>query len=163
MIVPELIMTEIVSTVKPISYNSSELLPSFHYGGKDELKRYLDIFQDKVYPLIWMLPSVENHGVKEVLQDVEFILAVNINVQDKDVLNNVRINQNFVHLLNPLCDNLLTAIKKAHNASFDNSSFQIKKFPNYRETRISNDGTPKVSHYWDALTLSLNMGFFNKC
>lgn len=160
MIVPESIVTQIVSTIEPLEFNSQTLTPSFDYGNKDELTRFLDIFKDDVYPLIWMLPSEENHDVNEVKQDVKFIIAVNFDKADRNVLNNERINQNFKGLLIPLAEKLMFRIARSKNASYDNKNFTLMKYPNYAET---NDDNPDSIHYWDALTLSLKMSFFNNC
>jgi hypothetical protein len=160
MIVPESIVTQIVSTIEPLEFNSQTLTPTFHYGNKDELARFLETFKDDVYPLIWMLPSVENHDIAQVSQDVEFILAVNFQKKDRNVLNNKRIDQNFKGLLIPLAEKFMFRIARNKNASYDNKDYRVMKYPNYAET---NDDKPDSIHYWDALTLSLKMSFYNNC
>jgi hypothetical protein len=160
MIVPESIVTQIISTIEPLEFNGKTLIPTFHYGNKDELTRFLETFKDDVYPLIWMLPSVENHDIAQVSQTVDFIIAVNFQKKDRNVLNNKRIDQNFKGLLIPLAEKFMFRIARNKNASYDNKDFTLMKYPNYAET---NDDKPDSIHYWDALTLSLKMSFYNNC
>lgn len=160
LIVPETIMTDIVSTIEPLEFNGKMLTPSFGFGNKDELTRFLDLFKDKVYPLIWMIPNEESHSFNQVEETVDFIIAVNFSKENKNELNNIRFEKVFIPLLIPLAEKMLFRIARSKNASYDNTNFKVFKRPNYHET---NTDKPNSIHYWDALTLSLKMSFYNNC
>ena len=155
-IVPELILTKVVENMQPIKGN----VVHFHYGNKDELNRYLDTFKEQVYPLIWLLPFKENHNTNEVTGRCEFIVAVNFSQEDKERLNNERLMYSFGELLIPTVEEFYKRLGLNSNVLHDNTDVDLMKYPNYRETK---GNTPDSVHLWDALTLSLNMSFFNKC
>lgn len=158
MIIPEDILTTVVKSMDQIDGKTVH----FHYGNKDELNRYLDTYKDQVYPLIWMLPFEEQHSVNLVNGNVRFIVAVNFDKKDLQRLNNERIKWSFKDLLLPTVDEFLERVSRNRNASFDNTDFSLRKYPNYRESKT--DSEADNLHLWDALTLSLNnMSFYNKC
>jgi len=157
MIVPENILTTVVKTMQPIN----DKVVHFHYGNQDELNRYLDKYKGQVYPLIWMLPFKESHNVNEVTGNPTFLVAVNFKKENKSRLNNERLKWSFNEILIPVVEEFYKRLGRNNNVNYDNSDIEVMKYPNYRETKIAND--PDSIHLWDALTLSLNMSFFNNC
>jgi len=153
MIVTEHILQDIVSQVGLIVVNNDySKEPSFMWGNEKQLMKYLKVKKDKIYPLVWLLPSDENYKAGNLVnRDCEIIIATR-ETRD-DYLNDTRWNTSFDIVLNPLVDKLVNKIK-SHHQTVDVKEFEILKAPNY--SKNNKNGT--IDH-WDAIKLSINITF----
>lgn len=160
MIVIEDIVEKVVNSLIQVDLKDGRLqFPVFGWGDKDELNRYLEIHKNKSYPLIWLMPNTKKYGIGQVGQRSEFIIAVNQSKEDIDLMNDKRMDLVFKTILYPLLDQFLSGVKISKNMQFDNTDFEVFDYPNYHMSRADND----VIDLWDALTLTIDATYFNKC
>lgn len=159
MIVVEHRLRDLVNSMPSIFINdSNELKPFFGWGNKDELNRTLEEYQSSVYPLIWLLPSLDSYDfkAKRVERNCSFIIATL--ETKKDLLNADRYNYNFDIVLNPLTSLLVSGLRKSSITRMVSQRVEVFKEPNYSE--IEKDG---VIDLWDAVRIDCTVEFNNNC
>lgn len=160
MIVTEHRIRDIVGTIPAIRLNDSESnKPFFGWGDKIELGRYLKLKKGP-YPLIWLLPSIDNYidRGQSVNKSCELIIATR---ETRDSLfNDQRYLNSFDVILNPTTDKLIQGLTKSSISSLvGGSEWGVFKFPNYSEA--DKNFTVEL---WDAVKLTIEINFNdNKC
>ena len=157
MIVTEHNIRAIIDTIPEIRINDSlSKKPSFHWGDKAELSRYLTKKGGSAYPLIWLLPSADDYSGngQQVDKDCVFIIAQR--ETRKDMYNDERYINAFATILNPLTANLIHGLKVSTISNVDSLEWSITKFPNYEEA-----GKNYTIDLWDAIELTISVRFNN--
>ena len=157
MIVTEHSIRAIVDTIPTIQMNANlSRTPSFHWGDKDELMRYLKVKGDSAYPLIWLLPSSDDYtgNGQQVDKDCVFVIATR--ETRKDMYNDERYINAFATILNPLTDRLIHGLKVSTISNVDDLDWGLFKFPNYAEA----DENYTID-LWDAIQLTISVRFNN--
>lgn len=158
MIVTEHNIRAIVDTIPSIRINDSlTRKPSFHWGDKAELDRYLKLKEDAAYPLIWLLlPSPDSYSGngQEVNKDCVFIIAQRETKQD--MYNDERYVNAFATILNPLTENLIHGLDVSTISNLSNRLWVTTKFPNYVEAEKN-----YTIDLWDAVQLTISVRFNN--
>ncbi len=157
MIVTEHNIRAIIDTIPEIRINDSlSKKPSFHWGDKAELSRYLKLKNNAAYPLIWLLPSSDDYigNGQEVDKDCVFIIAQREDRQN--MYNDERYVKAFATILNPLTDDLIHGLKVSTISNVDTLEWSITKFPNYVEA----DKNYTID-LWDAIQLTISVRFNN--
>lgn len=153
MIVTEHLIRDAINTIDAIALNSNvSKKPSFGWGNKLELNRYLELKKDNAYPLIWLIQNKEKHIEKgnRVKKNCEFIIATR--ETRKDMYNDERYLKSFDLVLNPLTSNLIKVLKRSQEIS---KEWEISKLPNYSDSKSKN-GTIDL---WDAIKLDIEVTF----
>ena len=153
MIVVEHLIREAIATIEEIQLNAGvSRKPSFGWGDKKELNRYLELKKDNAYPLIWLIQNKEKHIEKgtAIEKDCTFIIATR--ETRTDLFNDERYLNSFNVVLNPLTEMLLKVLKRSQSIS---SEYEIFKRPNYSENKKEN-GTIDL---WDAIELNIDITF----
>ena len=159
MIVSEHRLREIVATMPEIRLNDSiSNKPFFHWGDKVELNNYLKTKEEAPYPLIWLLPTVDNYinRGKRLSKSCEIIIATQ--ESRKDLFNDQRYILSFDTILNPTTDKLIQGLTKASISSVF-GDWEVFKFPNYSEADKDN----VTIALWDAVKLTIEVEFNDGC
>jgi hypothetical protein len=160
MIVVEHSIRDIVGTMPIVRLNDSvSNKPFFGWGDKAELGRYLKLKPD-VYPLIWLLPSIDNYinRGQTVNKSCELIIATR--ETRKEMFNDERYINSFDVILNPTTANLIQGLTKSGISTLvGGTNYGIFKFPNYSEA----DENYTID-LWDAVKLTIEINFNdNEC
>jgi hypothetical protein len=160
MIVVEHSIRDIISGMPAIQINPSKSsLPKFHWGDKKELNRYIQAKKDSVYPLIWLLPSIntyEGNTSQSVTKECSFIIATR--ETRKALFNNERYLKSFDHVLNPLTANLIHGLTSSNITSRIGNDYETLNLPDYSDDDGETNGTIDL---WDAISLTINVRFEN--
>lgn len=165
MIVAEHRIRDIIAMIPAIRINDNfTLRPNFHWGDEKELNRWIQEKAENAYPLIWLLPSlddVKGRGV-ELEKKCEFIIATR--EIHKDLFNDERYLNSFDTVLNPLTEDLIHGLNASSISDLIGQEWQTFKFPNYSNvdtyTKKEKNGTIDL---WDAIKLSIKVRFNNNC
>lgn len=151
-----IVFEDVISNIiKQIPADSEGFKPKFHWGGQDELNRYIAL-KSQPYPLIWMMEGLEKHDLKGyVSKDARFIIATRELKVER--LNDVRLRESFDKVLNPLLDRLVEGFRKSQTTDL-NLDIQVSKYPNYSEKEKN-----KTIDLWDAIVLDCTIRANNKC
>lgn len=157
MVVVEHKLRDLVQLMPEIVINENySNTPHFGWGTKEELNRNLKEYGSNIYPLIWLLPSVDNYKHKrdETVKKCHFVIAA---LEEKvDLLNRDRYNYNFDIVLNPLTNRLIEGFKKSSTTDILNDDISIFKRPNYTEK-------DSLIDLWDAVEVEIDVKFNNNC
>ena len=157
MIVTEHSIRAIVATIPAIDMRPTlSKTPSFHWGNKAELARYLKLKKKAAYPLVWLLPSADDYSGngQQVDKDCVFIIATK--ESKTDILNDVRYALAFDVILNPLTNRLIHGLDVSTITDLADREWSITKFPNYSE-----DDASFTNDVWDAIQLTISVRFNN--
>lgn len=159
MIVAEHSIRDIVNLMPLIQMNPSlSLKPKFHWGDEQELNRYIELQKENSYPLIWLLPSVDNHnGSKYQKLDKECSFIIATRETRKELFNDQRYIKSFDLVLNPLADYLVHGLTTSNISERIENDFDLFKHPNYSAVSEKN-GTIDI---WDAIKLDIKIRFKN--
>lgn len=134
--------------------NGKDYKPVFHFGTLDDLTARLSATRkagERHYPLIWLNTPVEE--ASEV--NLEFVIAT-LN-RRTDMGNWDRLDWTFDTTLEPLFDNIMTALKGSRTFKFGpdmwDKNYRGEKYFNYHIT-------PDV---WDAITFNVTLRYNREC
>tara|TARA_R110000782_G_scaffold134683_5_gene227023 strand:+ start:276 stop:788 length:513 start_codon:yes stop_codon:yes gene_type:complete len=157
MIVTEHSLRAIVGTILAIDMNPTlSRTPSFHWGDKAELERYLKLKKGAAYPLIWLLPSPDSYSGNGQQVDKNCVFIIATRETRKDMYNDERYLNAFATILNPLTARLIHGLKVSTISNVDSLDWVINKFPNYVEA----DKNYTID-LWDAIQLTISVRFNN--
>ncbi len=147
----------IVNTIPEIRINDDlSKTPTFDWGGKAELARYLKLKGGSAYPLIWLLPSSDGHTNNGQQANKECVFVIAQRETRQDMFNRERYKKAFDTILNPLTDMLIHGLKVSTISNVDDLAWNIDKFPNYVEA----DKNYTID-LWDAIQLTISVRFNN--
>lgn len=169
MIIVENRLKELFDTLPSVQIGGTSYPAIFKYGDQKELMLFLSTTKGntvKPYPLIWYVyPNAETdngHG-QEVSLTLSLVLAVN---SDAKMLNPERKETTYKTILEPLRDNVRTALKRASIlnviADGDGTRFTTTKFPNYSGDD-NNAEASELQDVWDAIKQVQNVTINNNC
>ena len=169
MIIVEDRLKELFDTLPPIHVDGTSFDTVFKYGDQKELMAFLASTKGdsvKPYPLIWYVqpnPETDNGHDQEVSLSLPLVMAVN---NSKDMLNDERKETTYKTILEPLRDNVRTALKRASIlnviADGDGTRFTTTKFPNYSGDD-NNAEASELQDVWDAIKQVQNVTINNNC
>lgn len=155
MIVTEHNIRSIVETIPSIQMNANlSKPPSFHWGDKDELMRYLIKKGDSAYPLIWLLPSSDEYSGNGQQVDKDCVFVIATRETRGDMYNDERYINAFATILNPLTDYLIHGLDVSTISNLSDRDWSITKFPNYAEANEN-----YTIDLWDAIQLTISVRF----
>jgi len=158
-IVEDIIKVEVAKMVAVNLFDNRNQKPVYGWGDKNELNKYLTIYKNKSYPLIWQIPSEKTNRVNEISQTCDFILAINFTKNETDLMNPDRLESTFKPVLYPFMEVFLQALNKSRNITINKSEFTFEDFPNYAITSPNDE----VVDLWDAVRVSIDATFMNNC
>lgn len=157
MIVTEHNIRAIVETIPSIVMNATlSSTPSFGWGDKAELARYLTKKQDAAYPLIWLLPSSDDYSGNGQQVDKDCVFVIATRETRSDMYNDERYIKAFATILNPLTDYLIHGLDVSTISNLSDREWSITKFPNY----VDADKNYTID-LWDAIQLTISVRFNN--
>lgn len=138
---------------------SNSRKPSFSWGKKDDLNRYIMKNKNASYPLIWLLPSVDTYNLLSDRVTRNVILIVATLETREDLYNEQRYKGSFKTVLNPLANYILQGLQGSSISRITNpNDISILKEPNYSDT-----GENATIDKWDALRIECNVEINNNC
>ena len=164
MIITEERIRDIVSQMPKIRVNDDvSSIPNFHWGDRSELVKYLELKKDAAYPLIWLLPSVDNHVNNGFLCNKECMFIVATRETRKDLMNNERFDISYRVVLNPVLDYLLQGLDGSTISRLISSDWSVERLPDFTESYYKNDNDNYTIDLWDAIKFTCDVEFNNHC
>lgn len=158
MIVTEERLAELFDQIPSIQVNSStSLKPVFSWGKKEVLNKWVEQYESKTYPLIWLLPSEESYNSLSGFTTRRVILIIAHLETRVELFNADRYSSSYDNVLNPLTNYVIQALSNSTITRLINSDdIKIFKEPNYsdREKNGSID-------LWDAVRIECDVEFNN--
>jgi hypothetical protein len=157
MIVTEHNIRAIIETIPAIRINdSTTTTPSFGWGDKAELSKYLKNKKGSAYPLIWLLPSADSYSGNGQQVDKDCVFVIAQRETEQDMYNDERYINSFATILNPLTARLIHGLDVSTISNLSDREWVINKFPNYAEA----DKNYTID-LWDAVQLTISVRFNN--
>ena len=162
MIIPEHILRDIVKQIPAVVINSKiTQKPQFGWGDKLELNRYLENKKNDSYPLIWLLPTGENHHSDGDYCNKRLEIIIATLEEDENLYNPERYNQSFKIVLNPVTEQVIKGLTDSRVTKIIEAKWDVFKHPNYSDDDGKSNGTIAL---WDALKITFNeVEFNNNC
>jgi hypothetical protein len=138
---PEKVLTELFDLLPDAIFsNGSTAKIDFSWGSQQDLNKYIKLKGSKrKYPLIWLVNTKwnENRLGQTMKSRVRLILAINSTKLEN--INPTIWDSDFEITLNPIKENVLTALTKSGRTILDQTTIDIERLPNY-----SDEGTNKT-------------------
>lgn len=150
-------LEELFDTLPVITIDSVDYTPVFKDGDQKELIAFLSSTKGddvKPYPLIWYVkpnPEADDGNDGEVALTLSLVMAVNNG--KTSMLNDERRATTYATILEPLRNNVRTALKRANIVNLlitDGIKFTTTKFPNYSGDD-NNTEASELTDVWDAI------------
>lgn len=160
MIVVEDIITDLVALLPIATFpNAVTKTISFSWGNEYDLNKYLKAnIKQGNYPLIWLVTGNENDDrmANVITRKCRFVIAIN-SVRLSE-LNPLIWNTDYRITLNPVKDNLLTALDNSGITRIVNANtVTVRREPNYTSEKSANK-TATID-LWNAIVIDLEVEF----
>ncbi|RLA04536.1 MAG: hypothetical protein DRQ45_00610 [Gammaproteobacteria bacterium] len=153
------VLERILDNLPVMSIDGKDYTPTFNYGSELDMLKYLRLVRSEgkaYYPLIWVETPVVLTGDIFPSADITIILAT---LTNKDLSNRERIRLTFETTLEPLLENVISAIKSDKTASLISKDEQVlTKYFNY-----DTDSSSRTTEIWDAITFKCTIQFNLNC
>jgi len=153
---PEKILTELFDLLPDAIFsNGSTAKIDFSWGSQQDLNKYIKVKGSKrKYPLIWLVNTKwnENRLGQTMKSRVRLILAINSTKLEN--INPTIWDSDFEITLNPIKENVLTALTKSGRTNLNQTTIDIERLPNY-----SDEGTNKTKtiEIWNAIVIDCDV------
>lgn len=164
MIIPEDILREIVEQMPAIVINSTlTKAPSYHWGDRHELTKYLTVQQDNAYPLVWLLANDEQHTNNDTFVEKECVIILATRETNKALLNDERLKKSYNVVLNPLLEYMIFGLNSYSKTEILSDTWNVERKPDYNESYYKGDNENYTIDLWDAIKLTIDVRFRNNC
>ena len=110
----------------------------------------------EVYPLIWLETPVEFKS-NNIFVESEITLVV-ATISNSALTNRERTDITFATTLDPLIDNIISAVNAYKGTTLDKNTIVTKKY-----FKFDSDESNKATDIWDAIKLKFDMNFNKDC
>lgn len=153
---PEKILTELFDLLPDATFsNGNTAKIDFSWGSQQDLNKYIKLKGNKrKYPLIWLVNTKwqENRLGQTMKSRIRLILAINSTKMEN--INPTIWDTDFEETLNPIKENVLTALTKSGRTILNQTTIDIERLPNY-----SDEGTNKTKtiDIWNAIVIDCDV------
>ena len=132
---------------------NNEFKIHYNWGTQEVLNKYLHIYKDAVYPLVWLINSSdkENKQTKRISRNARIVIVTKSYA--KEEFNPYQFQNDFLKTLNPIKDNLIKLVRGSGVSQLIDEEFTYQFVPNY--SFQDNNGT--LIDVWNAIVLDLNI------
>lgn len=153
---PEKILTELFDLLPDATFsNGNTAKIDFSWGSQQDLNKYIKLKGSKrKYPLIWLVNTkwTENRLGETMKSRIRLILAINSTKMEN--INPTIWDSDFEITLNPIKENVLTALTKSGRTILNQTTIDIERLPNYSEEGTNNTKTIDV---WNAIVIDCDV------
>jgi hypothetical protein len=153
---PEKILTELFDLLPDATFsNGNTAKIDFSWGSQQDLNKYIKLKGNKrKYPLIWLVNTKwnENRLGETMKSRIRLILAINSTKMEN--INPTIWDSDFEVTLNPIKENVLTALTKSGRTILNQTTIDIERLPNYSEEGTNNTKTIDV---WNAIVIDCDV------
>lgn len=140
--------------------NLNEYKPAFMWGTQDVLNKYLTLQSEQSkYPLIWLVNGEDNYDSMKhnVRRATRLVIAMR---SDKvDEFNPFIYETDYKLILNPVLDNVLTALQNSTISYLYDREYNVQRLPNYS---VNNNDNGQID-IWNAIVLDCSIDINNQC
>lgn len=136
MIVFEDQMARIAEVLPVVTVGSQSKSVHFNWGTAEVLTKYLIDAKNNNFPLIWLEEGTDTNDLRE--PSVTRNARINIIHQSQlpSEFNPYQHEYDYKQILQPICDNLLTAFSQSGISRYDNKNFKTRRVKNFSMTEV---------------------------
>jgi hypothetical protein len=156
MITSEETLGRLVDLLPPLTdANDNDFKVHYNWGSQEVLNKYLKMYKDAVYPLVWLINSnnTENEQTKRINRNARIVIATKSFAVNE--FNPYQYENDFLKVLNPVKKNLIKAIRSSGITQLNNEDYNYSFIPNY--SFEDNEGT--LIDVWNAIVIDLDIEF----
>lgn len=157
---PEKILTDLFDLLPEATFaNGNTAKIEFGWGSQQDLNKYIKLKGNKrKYPLIWLVNGKETENRLGLTIERRCRLIIAINSTKMENLNPTIWASDFDVTLNPIKENVLTALTCSGRTNLNQTTIDIERLPNYSE-----EGTNKTKtiDIWNAIVIDCDVTFNN--
>jgi hypothetical protein len=138
--------------------NSNTFTVKYGWGDINELNKYMFVNSTQIYPLIWLTAGEDTHDLNEpnVKRNASIVIATKSLMQDE--LNPFQYNNDFKIILQPILNNLITALQRSGISMLKTDTIKTNRVVNYGvDFRIANE--IKTLDVWNAIVFDAEITF----
>ena len=138
--------------------NGNTFTVKYGWGDINELNKYMFINSTQIYPLIWLTAGEDTHDLNEpnVKRNASIVIATKSLMQDE--LNPFQYNNDFKIILQPILNNLITALQRSGISILKVDTIKTNRVVNYGvDFRIANE--IKTLDVWNAIVFDAEITF----
>lgn len=157
---PEKILTELFDLLPDATFsNGNTAKIEFGWGSQQDLNKYIKLKGNKrKYPLIWLVNGTERENRLGLTINRRLRLIIAINSTKIENLNPTIWDSDFDVTLNPIKENVLTALTTSGRTNLNQTTIDIERLPNYSEEGTNNTKTIDI---WNAIVIDCDVIFDN--
>lgn len=131
MIIFEDQLARIIEVLPPLTNGTLTQKINFGWGTEEVLTRYLTIAGKVSFPLIWLAESDDTNDLREPSVKRNARIIILYESQAPSEFNAYQHAYDYDIILQPILDNLLTALEQSGISRYDNEKFKTRRVKNY--------------------------------
>jgi hypothetical protein len=131
MIVFEDQLARLIEVLPPLTNGTLSQKINFNWGTEEVLAKYLTLSGKKSFPLIWLVEGVDNNDLREPSVKRNARIIILYESQAPSEFNSYQHEFDYKIILQPILDNLLTALKTSGISRIDDANFKTQRVKNY--------------------------------
>ena len=157
---PEKILTDLFDLLPFATFQGGKTAKiEFGWGSQQDLNKYIKLKGNKrKYPLIWLVNGKETENRLGLTINRRIRLIIAINSTKVENLNPTIWDSDFDITLNPIKENVLTALTCSGRTNLNQTTIDIERLPNYSEEGTNNTKTIDI---WNAIVIDCDVIFDN--
>lgn len=161
MIIFEDEMAKIVGALPPITRGELSAPINFGWGTEEVLTKYLTQKGKLSFPLIWLVEGQDTNDLREPSVSRNARLVILYESGAPSEFNPYQHANGYNNILQPICDNLIKALKQSGISSFDDKNLKTQRIKNYS---MRNEKKSQV-YICNAIVFEAEIKFFgnNRC
>jgi len=131
MIIFEDEMSKIVGALPPITRGELSAPINFSWGTEEVLAKYLALKKRPSFPLIWLVEGQDTNDLREpsVTRNARLVILYESGAPDE--FNAYQHANGFDNILQPICDNLIIALKQSGISRINDKEIKTQRVKNY--------------------------------
>ena len=137
MIVFEDQLARIVEVLPTPTINEIEKPIFFNWGTETVLANYLTLSQGENFPLIWLAEGQDTNDLREPSVSRNARIVILYQSQCPNEFNPYQHEYDYKVILQPIADNLMTALTQSGISRYDDTSVRVQRVKNYSMNEVS--------------------------
>ena len=131
MIVFEDQLARLIELLPAVTVGSATKYVSFNWGTETVLANYLTLSKNQNFPLIWLVEGQDNNNLREPSVGRFARIVILHESQKPSEFNPYQHEYDYKLILQPIADNLLTALTQSGISRYSDDNFKTQRVKNY--------------------------------
>ena len=156
MIIFEDQLARLVQVLPAVTVGAVTRTINYGWGTEAVLMKYLALKGKLSFPLIWTVEAEDTNNDREPSVTRNATVIILHESQAPDEFNDYQHKFDYSVILQPICDNLLTAFIQSGISRFDDTDYKTKRIKNYS---LREDEQSSLIYICNAIVLTANITF----